>query len=144
MSVELKKSIINGFFAIIAVFGTIFGYYFTEQSKIVQENYIRKEKRYTNLINSLRGFTVSGSDSLKRQEFISELNLCWLYCDDTVIKAGYEFLESVAVGSKIDEVSQKNLLAQFVLEIRKDMLSRKIITETQLDVSDFKHLEARK
>ena len=78
------------------------------------EQYKRKEERYIALLNSLEGFYVSASPNDARtdkEEFIRQLNDCWLYCPDPIVISGYAFLDQVRTGvSKTDE--EKNRLLE--------------------------------
>ena len=80
-----------------------------------------------------------------KQQFLDELNLCWLYCSDDVITTGYTFIETVKSG-QLEPDAEKSRLAfgQFLLTIRKDLLIRKAITETNLTPDVFQVLAPSK
>tara|TARA_B100000315_G_C14463017_1_gene534640 strand:+ start:621 stop:911 length:291 start_codon:yes stop_codon:yes gene_type:complete len=80
---------------ITAIVATVGGYFLREFDKRKEreaEEYHRKEERSVNLINSLRGFTVSDQDRGLKEKFLKELNLVWLYCPDDAIKKANDFL----------------------------------------------------
>lgn len=112
-----------------------------EVHKLRWEQYKRKEERYSRLVLALRGFYVDTIDAELRRQFIDELNLCWLYCPDDVIQLGYRFLGTVQTGASTDKSTKEQALGQFVVAIRRDLLSRKELRSTALEGKDFKHLK---
>jgi hypothetical protein len=119
----------------------IFAWSLNQSAKLEWEQYTRKEQSYKNLLESSRGFYSSTGDTQLRQKFLNELNQCWLYAPDEVIIKGYQFLETVHRGSGKTEQEQQNAMGEFVVAIRKDLLSREIVEETNLTPKDFKHLK---
>ena len=128
--------------SIVAAIVAIFTFYQTEQNKLRWEQYKRKEVRYIALIKSTKGFLTSSNDKTLKEKFLEELNLCWLYAPDDVIKKGYNFLETVHVGAREPSEVKKLAMGEFISEIRNDMLSDKIIETTSLSGNDFKILIA--
>lgn len=131
---------------IYATFLTIVGsvglWVLNERARRNMEEKKRREDRYILLMNSLRGFYETSVDSKLKEEFISQVNLAWLYCPDEVIRAAYNFLDSVHTDTKKND-SEKNLaVGNLILAIRKDMASGSFINLTELKASDFKHLRA--
>ena len=112
-----------------------------ERSKLQWEQYKRKEESYIELLKSIPGFSFSSPDANLRRNFLDELNKCWLYAPDQVIKKGYKFLETVHKGAESTDEEKKQALGDFVVTIRKDLLSRKVLSETQLTSKDFKPLK---
>lgn len=129
---------------LIGLFGAILTWYLNERSKRSFEEYKRKEERYTELIKSLKGFYSTDFDENKklRDEFINQVNLCWLYCPDDVILKAYNFLEKVHKGKKYSQKQKEKALGEFILAIRNDLINMKKIKETKLDPEDFRHLKA--
>jgi len=113
-----------------------------EHAKLAWEQYARKEENYRNLLESSRGFYSATRDAKLRNKFLNELNKCWLYAPDNVIKKGYSFLATVHKGSGKSEEQQRNAMGEFVVSIRNDLLSREIVKSTKLSAKDFKHLKA--
>jgi len=117
-----------------------------ERSKRIYEEYKRKEEKYSKLIRSLRGFYVSLSDKelekKLRTEFLNQLNLCWMYCPDEVIYKAYNFLFTVRADQKHSDEEREKAIGEFILAIRKDLISRKPLRKTNLWPKDFKHLRA--
>lgn len=125
----------------IPVIIVITGWYFTEQSKIRWEQYQSKKESYQELIKNISGFSRYQLNANKRQKFIDQINICWLYAPDEVIKKGYDFIRTVGDGSeKITNSEREQALSEFILTIRQDMLSRKIVKYTELDSDDFQYL----
>ena len=113
-----------------------------ERSKRVYEEYKRKEERYSELIRSLKGFYVGSPSKELKDEFLSQLNLCWMYCSDEVICKAYKFLLMVHTGERCPDVKKEEAVGDFVLAIRKDLINRKPLKKTKLRPEDFKHLRA--
>ena len=118
-------------------------WYFSERAKLVWEQHKRKEESYKNLISCSRGFYANSNDKDLQDEFIHQVSLSWLYAPDDVIRKAYAFLEGVHVGSTKTENERRDLLRAFVHDVRKDILSRRPLTETSLTEKDFRHLMSR-
>ena len=113
-----------------------------ERSKRALEEYQRKESNYKELLLSLKGFYESveqGERKELKNKFIDQLNLCWLYSPDDVIFAGYNFIQAVHTdaGKHPTDEQKQNALGNFILAIRKDLLSRRITRTTELKSKDF-------
>ena len=120
--------------------GAAFAWYWNEREKRLSEEYQRKEAKYVALIESLEGFYEKTSDAGLKNKFLEELNKCWLYCPDEVIKKGYAFLETVHTGANSSDNIKEQALGQLVLSIRKDLLCQKLVRSTHLKPGDFKIL----
>jgi Pyruvate/2-oxoacid:ferredoxin oxidoreductase delta subunit len=107
-----------------------------ERSKRQQENYKRKEERYAELIKSIKGFYANLDNTSLKGNFIEQVNLCWLYCPDEVIKRLYDFLETVKTNSSTSEHKEK-LLGEAMVAIRQDLLKDTKL-KTKLTPQDFK------
>ena len=132
-------SVIGG---VIAFIGSFVIWYLNERSKRVYEEYKRKEVKYSELIRSLRGFYVDSSNKELKTEFLNQLNLCWMYCPDEVIYKAYNFLFMVHTDQKHSDEEKEKAVGEFVLAIRKDLISRNPLRKTDLKPEDFKHLRA--
>jgi hypothetical protein len=128
----------------IPLIGVILAWLFNERGKRTWEEYKRKETNYKLLLSTLKGFYRSNKDTDEakelRNEFILQLNLCWLYCPDEVIRKGYLFLDTVNTNKKCSDEEKENLLGDFILEIRKDLLKRKFTHKTELSNKEYKIL----
>ena len=137
---DIIKVAVGTFFALIP---PTFAWWLNERSKRVQSEYLRKEEKYIQLIKSLEGFYESSRNRDLINQFLLELKLCWLYCPDDVIKKANKFLETVE--NKKNQFSEKDrelALGEFIISIRKDLISRRPIKKTYLTIKDFKHLKA--
>jgi len=124
------------------LFVGILTWFLNERSKLSWEQYKRKEESYKQLVLSTKGFTLhSGSKELK-DNFLDQLNVCWLYAPDDVIEKGYNFLDSVYVGAETTQQEKQDAMGDFILSIRKDLLTRKSVKDTKLTKSSFKTLLA--
>lgn len=123
------------------LFGAVIAWFVNEWRKLASEQYQRKEESYKELIQCLKGFYEGAPNSSELKiEFLNQLNRCWLYCPDDVIKKGYAFLDTVnGTNPSTDEI-KKEAMGEFIVAIRKDLLSRKLVKSTNLQASDFKHL----
>ena len=101
----MKQEILTIIGALIGIIITLIiglvTWYLNERSKRVYEEYKRKEEKYSKLICSLKGFYISSLDKELRDEFLNQLNLCWMYCSDEVIMKAYNFLSTVHTNSII-------------------------------------------
>ncbi|MBI4216530.1 MAG: hypothetical protein HY687_03990 [Chloroflexi bacterium] len=117
-----------------------------ERSKRLDEEYKRKEQRYSELIASLQGFTValmkadSQTSKQMRANFLHQLNLCWMYCPDEVIRKAYHFLATVREGTTYKEDERGKAAGEFLLSIRSDLIGRKPLRKTELKPDDFELL----
>ena len=139
-TVNILIPVIAGILALIGGFVT---WCLNERSKRIYEEYKRKEERYSELIRSLRGFYVDSFSKELKDEFLNQLNLCWMYCPDEVIHKAYTFLLMVHTSKKYSDDEKEKTVGEFILAIRKDLYnSRKLLRKTKLEPEDFKHLRA--
>lgn len=139
----------NTIVALIQVGGTVFvlvaGFitlFINERNKRNQQEYKRKEERYIELVNALRGFYVESIDQEKREEFLRQVNLSWLYCPDEVIQTAYNFLMMVHTDQEHQDAEKEKAVGEFILAVRMDLIGRKPVKSTSLKPEDFKHLRA--
>jgi hypothetical protein len=130
-------------FAIPAA-GAIIAWLVNERRKVRWEQYQRKEERYKELLYCLKGFYVHSQNSEMKAKFIDQVNLCWLYAPDEVIRRANIFLGTIMTSriplAKNEE--KEKVLGEFILAIRQDMLSRRLIASTSLLYSDWKNVNA--
>ena len=126
----------------IAVIGSVFLWLLNKSQERKHEEYLRKEKRYETLIKKLSGFYVGSESKQQKDDFIKEGNLCWLYCPDEVIQKIYNFLSKVKVGEGNTDAEKEIAVGDLILAIRKDLISRKIVKQTNLKAKDFQNLSA--
>ena len=128
---------------VVPLLGAVLAWYVNERSKRAWQEYEKKEKNYQELIKALKGFYASWPDSERKtlkNQFIDQMNLCWLYSPDEVIQAGYKFLATVHTDQKRTDAEKEAALGTFILEIRRDLLKRRISKRTTLSPSDFRLL----
>ena len=94
------------------------------------------------MIRSLRGFYVDSLSKELRDEFLNQLNLCWMYCPDEVIHRAYRFLSMVHTDKEHSDDEKEKAAGEFILAIRKDLVDRRPLRETKLKPEDFRHLRA--
>ncbi len=142
----MEQTTINILIPVIGVILTLIGgfvtWYLNEQSKRIYEEYKRKEERYSELIRSLRGFYVDSFSKELTEQFLNQLNLCWMYCPDEVVRKAYKFLLMVHTDKKYPDDEKEKAVGEFILTIRKDLINRKPLRKTELKPEDFKHLKA--
>jgi len=113
-----------------------------ERSKRRFEDYTRREARYVELVNSIRGFHVETGSRETKERFLTELELLWLYGSDEVIRAGYGFVDKVKTGRTTSDEDKALAVGILVLAIRKDLIRRAPLRRTGLAASEFEILEA--
>ena len=129
----------------LPLFGAAIAWFLNEWRKRLWEQYQRKEASYTELVRCIRGFYIgtANADNM-RGEFLDQLNQCWLYCPDEVIKKGYDFLETVHTNQiHLDDVKER-AMGEFIAAIRRDLLLRSLVRRTNLTGADFRHLKVNK
>ncbi len=130
--------------ACLTILGSVIVWALSERSKRRQEIYKRKEERYAKLIETLKGFYVNSQDKSLKDAFLTQLNLCWMYCPDKVIQKAYEFIQMVHThrDRNYSDYEKEKAVGEFILEIRKDLIQNKGLNNTSLKPDDFKHLSA--
>ena len=105
------------------------------------EEYKRKEERYQELIKALKGFHLSSwspdESKTMKNHFIDQINLCWMYCPDEVILKAYAFINTVHTSRTCSNEEKELALGELILAIRKDLISKKVLSSTQLKPGNF-------
>lgn len=128
----------------VPLVGAVIAWYSNEWRKRMADQYQRKEANYKELLRSLSGFYDGTANGLHlRAEFLSQLTTAWLYCPDEVIQKGYAFLETVHSSQTYTDDQKQKAMGEFVVAIRQDILTRKLISHSSLTEADFKHLSAQ-
>ncbi len=122
----------------------IWTWYAAETSKIEWEQRKGKEQSYQELLKASYGFYENVNDDKRKEAFVVQVRVCWLYAPDNVIRQAYAFLNSVQTGYLQNKVEQKQKMDELILLIRKDMLFGKMVTKTELKAADFQHLIVNK
>jgi len=125
---------------LVSVFGGLVTWSCNAAAERAQRDYQRREQSYTALISSLGGFHVGGP-ALDKAQFIDQLNLCWLYCSDQVIRDANAFLATVESGSQSKDEQRKAAMKQLVTSIRRDLILGKPVASTELGPNDFRILK---
>ena len=114
--------------------GAIAAWVFNERSKAKSMQLEKKEACYRALVSSISGFGDATPDPSKVQDFITHLDLCWLYASDEVINAAYDFAQLVHTdtGMAVSSKDRIDRIGRLVLAIRRDMLSRNLVERTDL------------
>ena len=145
MTTELALDFLKFFLPLI---GAVWAWYFNERRKRVEEEYVRKERKYEALIEGLRGFYSNNSNSGKgndlKQRFLDELEKSWLYCPDEVIEKAYRFLDTVRAGANEADAEKEAAVGELMLAIRRDLLSREPTKATQLTSKTFRLLQIKR
>jgi len=125
--------------------GAAVAWVLNERGKRIADEYNRKEQKYTALIESLQGFYSHMAGKPRghelKEQFLFELNKCWLYCPDEVIRKAYSFLEKVHTDGKYSDEIKERSVGELILAIRQDLLSRQPVRATTLTSANFKHLK---
>ena len=130
----------------IPLFGAAVAWLWNERWRRLADEYQRKEQKYTLLIESAEGFSEQASSTpegkVLKTQFLLELKKCWLYCPDDVIKAANRWLDLMHTGVGSTNDARKSALSEFMVAVRKDLLSRKPVKRTNLTPADFRHVRA--
>lgn len=81
-------------------------------------------EHHESLLSVIDGITCQQGSAKRMQaksELSRQLNLCWLYCSDTVIEIGYELLERVQQDMVYTRAQQRQALLEFKNTIRLEM-----------------------
>lgn len=84
-----------------------------------------KTERYHALVESSRGFHAGADPSASwelREDFLTQLDLCWVYCSDAVIRKAYQFVETVEIGQDSSDEQKERAFREFIAEIRKEIV----------------------
>ncbi|GEM77547.1 hypothetical protein [Vibrio sagamiensis] len=137
----------------VPLFGAVIAWFLNESRKRIWEQYYRKEESYKELLRCLEGFHENADPTEARHlktKFLSEVNKCWLYCPDDVIKKIYNFLELSKKNTfNTEEERETNrdaiedAVGVIIASVRKDLLSRKLVKKTKLSDKDFNIYKAR-
>lgn len=125
---------------LIAVIGWSLNEYFQRRWK----RHKRKESRYITFLESSSGFytNIDSKEEAKKKKnlFILQLRLAWLYCPDSVILKAQKFLQSVQTGACNSDEKKERALSEFVLEMRKDLQGKRLglWSRTKLKASDYR------
>ena len=63
-----------------------------------------------------------------------------MYCPDDVIQKAYAFIDAVHVDQVSSDEETEKALGELILAIRKDLISRKVLSNTSLSPKDFRVL----
>ena len=127
-------TIIVGVLGVLIAAGT---YFLTERSKLEAESYSRRAERHERLVASATSFQVSATDLQPRVVFLRELDQCWLYCPDHVLRAGYSFLDSVKTGANSTPQGRTKAFSEFIVAIRKDLVSGSRVTQSNMRPDEY-------
>ncbi len=113
------------------------GWIYNDWRRRKWEEYKRREDRYIALLELLPGFyesTPPEDARIKKTAFITQTNLCWLYCPDEVIRKIRHFLEGIQTCQQLGDEEKNARLSAMTVAVRKDLRGR----GTQLGEEDFR------
>jgi Pyruvate/2-oxoacid:ferredoxin oxidoreductase delta subunit len=125
----------------IPLLAAVVAWFVNESRKRAWDEYERKETNYKALLSASRGF-YAAQDTKKKADFLEQVDLCWLYCPDEVIRRAYGFLETTKTGAQSTEAQRAQAFGQLVQAIRKDLLKRHITRRTSLTADDYRLFKA--
>lgn len=119
--------------------GSVVSWLRSQAQKRADEEYVRKEGLYRQLLTALSAFYRGGSHD-GTASFLEHVRLAWLYAPDEVIRALYHFLDTqkTDVSPELKNSEGRRTMAELVSTIRAD-LCRTSGKETQLTAADYKH-----
>jgi hypothetical protein len=120
----------------VPLLGAVVAWLVNQWQQRSRDEYLRKEKLYRDLLDALQGFyesptsvpisstTILATDQqkTKRQEFLNQLGLAWLYAPDPVIEQAHIFLDTVHAGRQplATDREKEIALGNVVAAIRED------------------------
>jgi len=141
-SVEFWKVVVPAGLAILVWGWNIRVWRLNEESKRNWDQFKRREEHYRELLRSLGGFYEPTSGKVVKTTFLDQVNLCWLYVPDEVVRKAYAFLASIDSAQPRNDPEELRRLGDLALAIRRDLLKGGPVKTTNLTASDFKHLIA--
>jgi hypothetical protein len=126
----------------IPLLAAVVAWFVNESRKRAWEEYQRKETNYKALLIASRGFYANALDAQKKTDFLQQVDICWLYCPDEVIRRLNGFLDSVQTGAQSTDVDRTHAFAELVLAIRRDLLQRRSTGSTSLSREDYRLFRA--
>jgi hypothetical protein len=141
-NVEMLKSV-EFWRVMIPALVAIGAWFWNERSKLVWEQYKRKEENYKELLRSLKGFYLATHDQELIKQFLFQRDMLWLYAPDTVIHIAQTFLEKQSTPDTQDG-DKMNATGTLIVAIRKDLLENKPVKKTGLSPSDYKNYTLRR
>ena len=132
---------------VVPVAIVVIGWFLNEHSKRRWQRYDRMEERYIALLKNLKGFyrgTNPDEARKMKEEFLTQLNLCWLYCPDITISRAYYFLDHIHTGVLKSDEEKEEALRGFAFQLRKDLFKEKPWPwqDTKLVSRDFRFLSS--
>jgi hypothetical protein len=125
--------------------GAVVAWFIDRRQRRALEEYQRKEERYREMLNALPGFYVESQDEEQKQAFLNQINLCWLYCSDEVIRKAYGFIATVHTDEqRAANGTRQRALGELILAIREDLISRSPVKQTNLRAEEFRVLAVTK
>lgn len=141
-----QNTILNSGFviALIAALATIgvaiIQWNATEEAKLKEFERQRKEDAYKTIIYSLNGFYPEVASCLTdsevnklRLDFSNQMDNCWLYCSDQVVKKTTALIK--AVSQEADSKIQTKARDELIYSMRKEFKS-----DSELSIDDYVHL----
>jgi hypothetical protein len=115
------------------IFLSILAWYLNERAKRSNKIYLQKETRYlelAELIENLKENEKPGDPDLK-PKFIHQINLCWLYCPDNVVRMIIDLVSKFNNDASQNE--REETIADLMVTLRKDLRKR----TTKLNRADY-------
>lgn len=113
--------------ALISAAAGIIVWSLNERSKRRAAEYRRREWRYRSLIAGINAFYAPGSESSaggnvdgERERFLREIRLIWLYCPDSVVRAGNRLLQAMLDESPVGDPTEAGRAC--VAALRRDLV----------------------
>jgi hypothetical protein len=103
----------------VPLFTAIIAWLANEWRKQAWETFLRKETYYKSLLSTIDAFY--GGQVGGRAEFLKQIQLCWLYCPDEVIRKAYAFLGAVHENFTGTQEQRETAARELVVAIRRDM-----------------------
>jgi hypothetical protein len=116
-------------------------WYLNEWGKRREADYVRREQRYVELVKALRGFHEGSENVEAKEQFLIQLELCWLYGSDEVVRAAYSFLNKVNTQQTSTPIERATAAGDLMVAIRNDLLRRAPLKCSTLKPAEFQILD---
>lgn len=121
---------------IFAAFASIIIWYLNERKRRSIQEYKQKEKRYIELIELIESLKENEKPSdNNRDKFLHQINLCWLYCPDNVVRKIADLISKLNndnISLEKKDMSMNDLMVSLRKDIRK---------KTKLNQDDYKKVK---
>ena len=105
------------------------------------DQFVRKERTIGRFSEPAGVSTPIRRIEVRRRSFLTRSASADSYCPDDVIRKAYAFLSTAQTGAHTTDSDRRQAFGELALAIRMDLLSRRLVTRTDLTPADFPSLQ---